>query len=157
MDSTLEIIKWDERYREDFVAISKRWLEKNELMEAADQEMIDNPYDSIIRDGGMIFFASLDSEIVGTVALINYEDDIFELVKLGVRNKYRNLGVASALMETAINFAVEQNISKVILYTHETLETAIALYGKYGFEQVEFSTDDTAYDKVDMKMEKILN
>lgn len=87
----------------------------------------------------------------------NYDDNSFELIKVGVKSEHKGKGVGSSLMKFVLRYAQEHHAKKVILHTHKSLKPAIHMYQKFGFRKVEFDPDDSVYDTVDMKMELKLN
>lgn len=147
---TVEIIPWDDAYAQNFIDLSIEWLEKYVSVEPADIEIIYHPHESILDDGGMIFFAKYSEEIVGTVGMIKV-GDTFELVKLAVTEKYKGLKIGHLLIERAIQFAKDQQVKKVYLFTNHKLLPAIHLYHKYGFYDVPLI--DNEYIESDMKMD----
>ena len=72
------IIPFEEKYSNDFYNLNVEWLEKYFYVEPYDKKVLSNPKEYIIDNGGFIFFAKHEEEIVGTVALIN-QTNFFEL------------------------------------------------------------------------------
>lgn len=156
--SKIHIIDWEDERKQDFIHISKKWLNENDMMEKSDLEMLHNPYEQILVDGGMIFFAVSeddDDDTAGTASMVYHGEGIFEIAKVGVKEEYQSLGIGNMLIERCLEFAEEKEAKKIILYTHEELEAAVNLYEKYGFKQIPLE-EDAAYETVDMKMEKVL-
>ena len=147
--NNVEIMKWEERYAEDFISLSIEWLEKYVSVEPADLKIIHHPHEVILDKGGAIFFAKSEDRIVGTVAMIKMKDT-FELAKLAVTEEYKGLKIGNLLMEAAIDFARNSGVSSIYLLTNHTLLPAIGLYKKYGFYQVPLV--DNEYIESDMKM-----
>lgn len=145
------IVKWKDEYKEDFINLSIEWLEKYVRVEPADEEILYHPYESILNDGGMIFFAQHDGVNIGTVSMINMGGGAYELAKLAVTEYFKGQHIGDLLMETAIDFAKECGGEKVILFTNSNLIPAIGLYRKYGF--VDIPVTDNEYEEADMKME----
>ena len=146
-----KIIRWDDQYHQNFIDLSIEWLEKYVSVEPADLEILHHPHESILDKGGEIFFALLDGKTVGTVAMIPCRDRSLELAKLAVSPHYQGMKLGSRLMEQCISFAKEKGAEKIILYTNHKLLSAIALYHKFGFSNVDLS--DNKYLESDMKME----
>lgn len=60
-----------------------------------------------------MFFAKLDNDIVGTVALMPTKDEnFFELTKMAVLPKHRGLKIGQKLLQYCIDFAQEQNFHR---------------------------------------------
>ena len=83
MEKTIEIIDFHTDYSSVFKNLNIEWLEKYFFVEPHDEEVLGNPQSYIINKGGYIFFAKLNDEIIGTVALIN-EKECYELSKMAV-------------------------------------------------------------------------
>ncbi|KAK2144878.1 hypothetical protein LSH36_722g00000 [Paralvinella palmiformis] len=77
-------------------------------------------------------------QIVGTIAIVNknhghYVNTEAWLRRMAVHRKFRGKGIAGRLIETAIDFCVEQNYKTICLITTEVHVQARQLYRKYGF------------------------
>jgi N-acetylglutamate synthase-like GNAT family acetyltransferase len=112
---------------------------------------LSNPQQEIIDIGGMIFYAKYNNKIVGTVTLMKVDETTFELSKMAVTEFVQGKGIGKALMEHCLHVAKQNHIQKLILYSNTILETAIAMYYKYGFKEVDF--DATHYKRANIKME----
>ncbi|MGO1369036.1 GNAT family N-acetyltransferase [Senegalia sp. (in: firmicutes)] len=150
----IEIIDYQEIYHDDLKKISYEWLKKYGLLEPEDEKMLNNPKKIILDQGGFIFLAKYNEEIVGTVSLMKVDCYTFELVKIGVLEKYRGLNIGEILIRKAIDIARENKIKKIILFSNHILKHALDLYKRMGFKEVEFQ--DNKYKESDLKMEMIL-
>ena len=146
----IKIVEWADNYHQAFIDLSVEWLERYVSVEPADLEILYHPYESILNDGGEIFFALIDGDIAGTVAMIK-NGSAFELAKLAVTEKHKGKKIGNLLMERCITFAKEKCAEKIILYTNHKLIPAICLYKKYGFCEVDIGNNK--YIESDMKME----
>ena len=151
----IKIVNFEERHLEDFKRISYQWLNKFDLLEPVDIEMLDNPKENIIDKGGYIFMAEVDGVTAGTLSLGYCDDKVYELLKMGVDEKYQGMGIAALLLKETMKKAKEVNADKVILYTNHLLSPALHLYEKFGFKVLEL--DKNKYDEADIKMECLLN
>ncbi|MGB2056478.1 MAG: GNAT family N-acetyltransferase, partial [Flavobacteriaceae bacterium] len=97
-----------------------------------------------------IFFAKINSKIVGTVALIN-QKECYELSKMAVSPKYQGLKIGHELINHCIEFSRQQGWNKIMLYSNTILETAIHLYKKVGFKKVKLE-DHANYNRANIKM-----
>jgi len=145
------IIEWNAGYHQDFISISKQWLEQYVSVEPEDLKILNNPQETVLDKGGNIFFARYNDKVIGTVAMIKLNQNIFELAKLGVAEQYKGLKIGSLLMKAGLDFAEQSGADKVILYTNRKLVPAISLYRKFGF--VEIPLENNKYVESDMKME----
>ena len=150
----VEIVSWSDCYAQDFISLSVEWLEKYVRVEAADEKILFHPHETILDNGGMIFFARIDNKNVGTVAMINMGNGDYELAKLAVTQSYKGMHISDLLMESAISFAKKKHAKRIILFTNSGLIPAIHLYRKYGF--IDVPLVDNEYEESDMRMELIL-
>lgn len=150
----IKIVKWEDRFAKAYIDLSIEWLEKYVSVEPGDLEIIEHPYEAVLNDRGMIWFALLDNTPIGTVTMINSNNNSFELAKLAVTEKYKKLGIGERLMKVAIEFAKENSAKKIYLFTNHNLIPAINLYKKCGFVQIPLI--DNKYIESDMKMELYL-
>lgn len=149
----IKIIKWEDRFAKAYIDLSIEWLEKYVSVESGDLEIIEHPYEAVLNNGGMIWFALLDNTPIGTVTMIK-SNDSYEVAKLAVTEKYKKLGIGERLMKVAIEFARENGTKKIYLFTNHNLIPAINLYKKCGFVQIPLI--DNKYIESDMKMELYL-
>ena len=75
----IEIEKWKDKFAKDFIRLSVEWLEKYVSVEPADEALLYHPHKTILDSGGMVFFARRNGENIGTVAMINMGDGVYEL------------------------------------------------------------------------------
>ena len=149
----INIISFDDKYAKDFYNLNIEWLKTFFYIEPFDEEVLSKPKKFIINKGGYIFFAKLDDNIVGTVALMPTQDkNILELTKMAVSPKHRGLKIGQLLMQHCINFSKGNNLSALILYSNTILENAIYIYRKYGFIEIPVE-ENCPYKRSNIKME----
>lgn len=146
----IKIVEWEDQYSQDFILLSVEWLEKYVSVEPGDLEIINHPHEAVLNNGGNIFFAKYRDRVIGTVAMIKYDDDTFELAKLAVTEDFKGMKIGNQLIERCLLFAKEQSAKKIILYTNHKLIPAIRLYNKYGFKEV--ALEHNKYLESDIKM-----
>lgn len=78
-------------------------------------------------------------------------------IALSVRKKYWHIGVGSAIMETLIELAKEASLKNVELGVYADNERAIALYKRFGFEEIgrhrgKLYVDGEYYDEILMDL-----
>lgn len=151
----IHIIPFDPKYAKDFADLNVAWLEKYFVVEPHDVELLERCEETIINKGGHIFFAKSGSAIAGTFALIKLQDGIYELGKMAVSPKFQGQRIGQQLMSFCLDFAKDQNWTKVILYSNTVLENAIHIYKKYGFVEIELEKD-SPYQRSNIKMELTL-
>lgn len=152
----VEVIEFEEKYADDFARLNYEWIEEFFAIEDHDREMLDNPNEYIINDGGQIFIALFEGEAVGTVALLRVGEDSFELAKMAVSSKYRGLKIGDKLMSACLEYAKKVDKSRVFLLSNRKLIPAITLYKKFGFIEIPLDPS-TLYQRTDIQMELIIN
>ena len=150
----VEIIEFTNELKAPIKTLNYEWLEKYFRVEKGDFISLSNPKESIIDKGGFIYYAKLNNEIVGTVSLLKKTDTIFELGKMAVSKKAQGFKVGTILLEHSLNIAKQKQIKKLILYSNTILKSAIHLYKKYGFIEIELEIG--LYERANIKMEKEL-
>jgi N-acetylglutamate synthase-like GNAT family acetyltransferase len=150
----VEIIEFTNELKAPIKTLNYEWLEKYFRVEKGDFISLSNPKENIIDKGGFIYYAKLNNEIVGTVSLLKKTDTIFELGKMAVSKKAQGFNVGTILLEHSLNIAKQKQIKKLILYSNTILKSAIHLYKKYGFIEIELEIG--LYERANIKMEKEL-
>ncbi len=149
----VKIIPFKSEYSKKFYDLNIEWLEAYFYVEPYDEEVLSNPEKYIIKKGGHIFFAMVNWEIVGTVALMAMvEKGFFELTKMAVSPEYRGQNIGQQLMQYCIDFSYKHNLKSLIIYSSRKLENAIYIYRKYGFVETPVETD-CHYKRCDIKLE----
>lgn len=147
----LEIIPYTDDRKHYIKLLNQEWLLKYFSIEPNDEIQLSDPKGEIIDKGGFIYYASIDSQVVGVVALMRIDDHTFELSKMAVAESCQGQGIGIALMEHCIITARSKGITKLILYSNTILKTAIGIYYKYGFQKIDF--DSTHYKRANIKMQ----
>ena len=148
----VDIVKFKNRYAKDFARLNYEWISEKYRIEEHDRKQLDNPNDHIIKTGGQIFFAKMDGEVIGTIALIYLDDETYELAKMAVTPKYRGFKTGDKLMWACIGYAKEKGIKNLILESNTRQIPAIKLYRKFGFKEIPLDSH-TPYDRADIRME----
>lgn len=106
---------------------------------AADQPdlaIIDSFYQS---ENGNFWIATLDQQVIGTIALIDIGNQEVALRKMFVHPLHRGKekGVAQALMQTAIDWGRSRQVTAIYLGTIDIMKAAHRFYEKNGFVRIE--------------------
>jgi N-acetylglutamate synthase-like GNAT family acetyltransferase len=149
--AAVQILNFEPQHAGMFRSLNEEWITRYFVMEEADYKSLSNPESYIIAKGGFILMASYRGEIVGTCALINDGDGVYELAKMAVAPKVQGLKIGKLLGETIIQKAREAGATKVYLVSNRRLETALNLYRRLGF--VEVPMPPSIYERADIKME----
>ncbi|WP_338759792.1 GNAT family N-acetyltransferase [Bernardetia sp. ABR2-2B] len=152
---TIEIINYDDNLSEWVKKLNIEWLEKYFRLEKGDVISLSNPKKEIIEKGGYIFFVKIrdknNEEIVATASLLKKTDTIFELGKMAVTSEEQGKGIGKFLLKHCLDFAKNNGISTIILYSNTVLQSAIHLYKKIGFE--ERPLEEGLYERANIKMQ----
>ncbi|WP_101842739.1 helix-turn-helix domain-containing GNAT family N-acetyltransferase [Halobacillus sp. Marseille-P3879] len=87
----------------------------------------------INTEGGELWVAEVNGEIVGSIAITKSTETVAQLRWFILDENYQGRGIGKNLMETAINFCKEQNYQHLFLWMVSTLDKARYLYQKYNF------------------------
>jgi len=145
------IIDYEDQYLHDFQRLNLEWLEKFNLLESHDLEVLNHPRENVIDKGGFIFILKEDDEVIGTAGIFKLNDHEFELIKMFVAPQYRGRKYGDKLLAKCIAKAREVKASKIILFSNSQLHSAIRLYEKFGFKHV--AVIDAPFVTADIKME----
>lgn len=118
---------------EAFGRLNRAWIERLFAIEPADELVLHDPFGQVIAPGGEIFFARLDSEIVGTAAAVVHTVETFELAKMAVDPACQGRGIGFRLGQAVIEYARGTGAREIILLTNSRLAGAIRLYERLGF------------------------
>ena len=148
----VEIVPFATELREHFYRLNEAWLRKYFYLEEVDHRVLSHPESEILDAGGAILFARLGEQVVGTCALKQEGQDVFELTKMGVDEFCQGLGVGRRLIEAAIEEFKRRGGKQLYLETNGKLKPAIRLYQSVGFEQQPTRKPDSPYQRSDVYM-----
>ena len=131
--------------------MNMEWLDRYNLTESHDVEILDDPQKTILDPGGYIFLAINNGDIVGSAALIPTQQNEFELAKMCVRPEWQGRGVSRLLLQKCIERANKIKARRIILFSNSKLQRAIGLYERSGFKHIPVT--DAPFNTADVKME----
>ena len=149
--TAIQIVDFNPFYAKAFYDLNHEWISKYFVMEDADNKSLSDPQGYIINKGGLILIALFNGEPVGTCALINDGDGVYELAKMAVAPKMQGMKIGKMLGEAVLDRARRVGANKVYLVSNRRLETALNLYKRLGF--VEVPMPPSIYERADIKME----
>ena len=152
MSGSIEIIDFKDELTEPIKTLNYEWLEKYFRVEEGDAISLSDPKKYILDKGGFIYYAKMNNGIVGTVSLLKKSESIYELGKMAVTEKAQGHGIGTILLEHCLKVAEEKKIETLVLYSNTVLKSAIHLYRKYGFEEIEL--EKGVYERANIKMKK---
>jgi ribosomal protein S18 acetylase RimI-like enzyme len=130
------------------------WVEADYQVEPVDLQMAEDPVGTLIRPGGHVFMAQVNSECLGTAALRKVDEQTYELCKMVVTPSARGRQLGQKLMGHAIAKARMLGARKIVLETNHKAEAAIKLYRKNGFQHHAFPPEHPpGYERADVWME----
>ena len=145
------IIDYEDKYIKDFQRLNLEWLEKFNLVESHDLEILDHPRENVIDRGGFLFLLKEGDVVIGSAGIFKMNDTEYELIKMSVGPEYRGKKFGDMLLQKCIAKAKEMHASKLVLFSNSNLEIAIRLYEKFGFRHVE--VNNAPFETADIKME----
>jgi GNAT superfamily N-acetyltransferase len=91
------------------------------------------------RRGGCFWGAFIDGELIGTIALVKYDDQGGAIRKMFVKKDYRGkeLFIAQQLLDTLIAYSKENGLLHLYLGTVSILKAALRFYERNNFVRVE--------------------
>ena len=101
----------------------------------------------------IVFIAYDNLKPVGCLAMKDKTDDTIEVGRLYVLPEYRQNGIASMLFNNVFDKAKELNAKRIKLDTYKRFESAVRLYKKLGFYEIDNYITDSPYS---VCMEKII-
>ena len=150
------IIAFDPQYAKQFADLNYQWIAETYGIEEHDHDILDHPREAVIDAGGQIFFAVAGAEVAGTVAMIPFDDDAFELTKMAVDPKFRGRGIGDRLMQACVDFTRESSRSSIILESNTKQAAAIQLYRKFGFRETPLDPN-SQYVRANIRMELVVS
>ncbi|MDQ3048484.1 MAG: GNAT family N-acetyltransferase [Bacteroidota bacterium] len=150
----ITIIDYTPDLKHHIKELNVEWLSKYFFVEPNDEIQLSDPQKEIIEKGGLIYYARVNNQIVGTYSLLRITDEEYELGKMAVTESAKGKGIGEAMMQSALEKARNLKVKNLILYSNTSLIPAIKLYRKHGFEEVQLEPGH--YVRANIKMEKKL-
>ena len=136
-----------------FRALNEEWISRFFVLEAKDLEQLGRPQ-TILERGGHIYFADLESETVGCVALVPMGNGVYELSKMAITPERRGVGLGRLLLRHAIAEARRLGARSLFLGSNTRLKSAVRLYEAEGFQHLaEDRIPNLAYTRANVFME----
>src|ERR1044071_1576931 len=102
-----EIVPFRPEYGEAWNALNRAWLDAAGLYEPPDEAHLLDPQGTILAEGGTIFVALRDGNVVGTAAIVPHAPREAELLKLAVAESERGQGLGRRLLNECVQRARE--------------------------------------------------
>ena len=149
----MDIVGYDKKYKQAFIDLNMAWLKRYFTPEEGDIAMLYG-IDEIIKSGGMAFFALQGETAVSTCLIMPYKNGSREICKFATDERFQGMGIGSAVLQRAIDYAKEKSAKKLVILSNTILSSAMHLYKKFGFKQVPIT--DMQYGRVNIQLEKEL-
>lgn len=135
----IAVVDYTPQLKPAFQQLVRPWLLEvlNGQLEKEDEFVLEHPDKAYLDTGGFIFFARVYGpahDIAGCVVLKRLNENEFEFAKLYIKNDYRNLGLATRLIERCITRCKENEAGRLWLQTTLRMQAAHKLYYKLGFK-----------------------
>ncbi len=155
MSRSVEIHRNDRSALPRFAALNAEWIEEMHVLESSDKKMIVRP-ETYLENGGQVFSAHMNGEVVGAVALKPHLDGWWELTKMAVDTHFRGHGIGQILMDTVQDYARDVlRLSSIFLLSNTRNEAALRLYERNGWT-VNHEGAHPIYRRCNIGMEKRL-
>ena len=102
---------------------------------------------------GRLYLAYCDNELAGCIGLRKIDEKNCEMKRLYVRPQFRGKHIGDFLIKKIINDAKEIGYSHMLLDTLPFLESAIHLYKKWGFYEIESYNNSPMNTSIYMKLD----
>lgn len=157
--TSTSIIPYSPEYQPDFKRLNIEWISRYFTVEQHDLEQLDQPEVYVLPNNGQIFFAKIDNDVVGCVAMVNTGtpdrgETSFELAKMAVSPAAQGKGIGKLLCLAAIDYARQLGVRTVWLESNRILTPALTMYASVGFREV--PSVPTPYSRANIRMEMIL-
>ena len=92
-----------------------------------------------LASGGNFLGAFINGELVGTIALVKFDEKAAAIRKMFVKKEFRGkeYSIAQKLLEKLITYCRENGIDEVYLGTVTILKAALRFYERNGFKMIE--------------------
>lgn len=149
----VRIASFEPRWREDFANLNIEWLQRWFTVEPRDRDVLGNPEQYILADGGHVLFAvDAGDKALGTVALKHNGGGVYELTKMAVTPDARGLGIGRLLMDAAVALYGTLDGCELYLESSSQLANAIAMYERSGFRHHPAPRAGSHYARADVHM-----
>ena len=96
-----------------------------------------NNLDKFAEPDGRLLLVEVDGEIAGTISLRKIREDAGEIKRMYVKPKFRGKKLGNLMVEKVISISEENGFSKLFLDTAIFMSSAVSLYKKFGFKEID--------------------
>jgi len=95
-----------------------------------------NNLDKFAEPDGRLLLVEVDGEIAGTISFRKIREDAGEIKRMYVKPKFRGKKLGNLMIENVTSISEENGFSKLFLDTAIFMSSAVSLYKKYGFKEI---------------------
>lgn len=134
----LKIVEYKDRYKEKVVDLLVEIILNEFNMNENVEDIKNFDYNSYKNGGGNLWLAIDENDnVIATSAIqVNNEKNEAKLVRVYLNMEYRGTGIATEMLNMAIEFVKSINFNRIILGTYKKLERAVKFYEKNGFKEI---------------------
>ena len=96
-----------------------------------------NNLDKFAEPDGRLLLVEVDGEIAGTISFRKIREDAGEIKRMYVKPKFIGIKLGNLMIENVISISEENGFSKLFLDTSLFMSSAVSLYKKYGFNEID--------------------
>lgn len=145
----LKIVEYKDRYKEKVVDLLVEVILNEFNMNENVGDIKNFDYNSYKNGGGNLWLAIDENDnVIATSAIqVNNEKNEAKLVRVYLNKEYRGTGIATEMLNMAIDFVKSINFNRIILGTYKKLERAVKFYEKNGFKEISRDNTDDEFAK----------
>lgn len=147
----MQIVKYQPRYKDDFIRLNTAWIEKYFKMEKDDYDTLHN-IDILLEKGAMIFFAIENNNVAATCMVTPISNNEWELCKLAADEAYQGNGAGSAVFKACMDYAISHGAKRLVIISNSILKSALHIYDKFGFTEIPVDKTHN-YQRADIQFE----
>ncbi|WP_266170636.1 bifunctional helix-turn-helix transcriptional regulator/GNAT family N-acetyltransferase [Dyella subtropica] len=148
----LEIVPYEPVLAGHFYRLNAQWLQRHFQLEEIDRQMLSDPERYVLAPGGVLLFARLGGEVIGTCALLQESPGVYELSKMCVDETFRGLGAGRQLLDGVIAEFHRRGGKELFLESNSRLKTALRMYEQAGFVMQPGTRAGSHYERADVYM-----
>ena len=96
-----------------------------------------NNLDKFAEPDGRLLLVEVDGEIAGAISLRKIREDAGEIKRMYVKPKFRGKKLGNLMVEKVISISEENGFTKLFLDTAIFMSSAVSLYKKFGFKEID--------------------
>ena len=90
-------------------------------------------HEHYIRNGGEVWVAELEADIVGFGCLRLVNSSTAEIKRVRINHQHRGRGLGKSIIKQIENYCASSNISKILVDTDDRFESAKSMYSGMGY------------------------